>query len=65
MTKKQQTKALHLQKPQSTNSKVWGERKFGLRVWPFHPEQNERTKWLFEFLGAFHNSKKAMTLPNL
>jgi hypothetical protein len=33
ITKKQQTKALHLQKPQSTNSKVWGERKFGLRVW--------------------------------
>jgi len=31
----------------------------------FHPDQNVRTKWLFEFLGAFHNSKKAMTLPNL
>eukprot|EP00984_Skeletonema_dohrnii_P012167 scaffold4911_cov72-Skeletonema_dohrnii-CCMP3373.AAC.1 len=67
MTKKQQTKALHLQKPQSTNSKVWGERKFGLRVWPSHPEQNERTNWLYEHLGAFHNSTKVMTnpLPNI
>mmetsp|Transcript_12611 Transcript_12611/g.19427 ORF Transcript_12611/g.19427 Transcript_12611/m.19427 type:complete len:312 (-) Transcript_12611:294-1229(-) len=64
---KQQTKALHLQKSQSQSScsKLWGERKFGLRVWPSHPNQNETTRWLYDHLGAFHNSKKAINLSNL
>ena len=32
---------------------------------PSHPEQNETTKWLYDHLASFHNSKKVISLPNL
>ena len=41
----QETKALHLQKQQVPSTKVWGERKNGLRVWSL-PEQGVMVKYL-------------------
>lgn len=37
----------------------------GLALQPSHPNQNETTRWLYDHLGAFHNSKKAINLSNL
>ena len=54
---------LHLQKQQVPSTKVWGERKNGLRAWSL-PEQSS-TSWLYDHLNNFYSSKKRVNVPNL
>lgn len=65
MTKKSPNKALHLQKQQLPSTKVWGERKNGLRAWSLPESTSTSTTWLYDHLNTFYSSKKRVNVPNL